>query len=204
MIKIAIWIAIILLLILLRDRITNAIFGGLFLVCITVFSVFMIDEFTTFELRKFGKKPMNEYDKLRDDPSGVIGGVVGEIKDYGEGVKDNVNKKGDELDGKYGTSIEGEEDKMKEKEDKEKEKEEIKKGKEKSMPIKKGENKLGTIREVGYKDVPSVLSGELKNMGERDKDLVKSLVPMLELHYVGDDYEVWNDKEMVYIAKIKK
>lgn len=205
MIKIGIWILIIIALLLLRKRIGDVILGIGLLFSLTVFAVFMLDEYTVFDTRKY--LPMGEYDRLTENPKEVAEEVTDKVKGAGGQIVGKVNDRGDELDERYGTGLDETDEEGKK--DTKKEKEKGKEGKEQQEKVKKEPTKPKKEKGVGrgftYSEVGDALDKYYPDMGEYDRALVLSLVPMLEMAYVGEDYKIWNSREdgKVYIQELE-
>lgn len=207
LLKIAIWGAIILLLILGAKRIGRGLVGVGVLVASLFLAIFLLDTFTMFDTRRY--IPIAFYDKTIEDPQGTVQGLKEGAGTTGQSWKDRINLVGEKADEKYGTGRGDKDGVVDEKKTekgtgKEKEpKKEVENQKEKTnTDIKKDKDFKNTMY-VTYKEAKGRLDKELPGMNERDKTLALSLVPMLPMRYVGTEYEMWNEKgeDGFYIKK---
>lgn len=200
MLKTLLWVAIILLIYFVMKRfgsglvVAGVLLGSIFL------SIFMLDTFTTFEVRKY--IPIAFYDKTIENPKEVATGIKEQVVVVGTSSVDKVNEVGDNADIKYGTGL----DESKEEgtvNPRDNVKEEKKERKEKGLEKVKKESVSGEIF-IKYKDIETELETTYIGMTERDKSIVETMMPMLTIKYVGDDYEIWNIRgdEGIYIKRI--
>lgn len=212
MIKIALIIALIIIVIALRNRIARFVTVTLVFISALFIALFLLDNFTTFNFRSY--VPTAFYDDTVENPKDKAKEVKDKAYETGEGAIKRVKDMADETDYKYGTETKAQKEARLEKEDKKNDvekssdtNEEIVSNSEKKKPSSEKETKDdNNKRFVTYADLDEVLEKEYPTMLVGDIELAKTLVPNLELKFNGTEYKFWNDKSKkdgIYIEKIK-
>lgn len=231
-IKIAIWICIAIVLVVLAKRIVGGLVATVTLVACIFISIFFIDMFTPINLRQY--IGLQAYDTSVQDPKGTAKKVQDEVYGKGEGAITSINDHADELDGYYGTETEGQKEAKKAEEESKKNVEvddngnivEVKgtedsSGKEsgsekvqnnnddkenKDEKGKSKESKKGDGDYVKYAEVEKAIRG-YEGMSSKDKKIARSITPNLSMDIEGDDYRFYNnsdDKKGFYIEALGK
>lgn len=201
-----IWFLIILILILIAKRLFEGIILGILYIFIVFFGIFLLDTVTPFPLRDIVS--LDWYDKTVEDPGEAVVGVVGVSKKAGEKAIDKVTEAGDNLDVHYGTKYDKEWTKKEGEESEEDnlggESNVVETNKDKDISEvkniekdKKDKPKTNTDLEgkeiyIEYGEVKELLAGELNNLDEGDKDIIRAMTSVYRTRLKGKDIEVWN------------
>lgn len=182
MIKYGLILAIIILIIVFRQRIKDAVLGVILVGALAFLAIFLVDSQTQFPLRTFFN--MEKFDDITANPQENLTEVVDKVVDSGKGVASTINKRGDELDAKYGTGI-GEN-----KEDTEEDSKEENYAEGNDYDEDTAEENPSLNLELGqylYKSIEADLSNALSGLSNKEKAIVRSLSPLITLEHETDN-----------------
>lgn len=191
MIKIGIFIAIVLVVFILRRNIMDAILGSAFLFALIFGVIFLVDTYTFFPIRSI--IGLEKYDDIKANPKENFIDFKDNVQEFGGNTYENLSELGEDLDTRYDTHFPNSEDEEENEdedssvnedkliEDKKEQNEEGKKEKEK-VKVELNEN------EYLFKDIEKDLEGKLKNLPKREKEIIQGLTPMSTLEIKTDDF----------------
>lgn len=197
------WGLVIIILLLLAKRIGRGVFGVMVFVGALFFSIFMLDTFTTVNVRNY--LPIGFYDKTIEDPKGTAEKVGNSLKGAGEKAVDKVNDVGDNADKYFAveksketgdkTWVKG--DELVEKDGMSVDKQDIEEGKKGSKKDKKDKTALvsGHKDFVKYTDVKSLLQTKYSKLPHGDIEIIKSFSPILQTKIEGEKVVVYNNTD---------
>lgn len=197
-----VWGLVITLLIILAKRIGRGVFGVMVFVGVLFFSIFMLDTFTTLNLREY--MSLKFYDKTVEDPVGAASEVSGKIKNAGNKAVDKINDIGKNADTYFEIESSGETgDKtwLKGSPVKQGDTESVvveegqsgkKKGIEKKKVLKAGEEVF-----IAYSDVNKELKSTYYKLPNKDKEIIRSFSPILKTKIEGKNVVVFNNTDRV-------
>lgn len=187
---IVIWIIVIGLAIYAIKAIGRFSFGVGVFIAMAFFSIFMLDNFTNHDLRRY--IDLRQYDQTLADPQGKAEEIAGKGSELGSDAVDKVDAIGANIDEQVG--IERVED-SKEwgTSDKDSDKEETKDPeKEESDKDSKPETDIKGTSTIAYDEIPKLLKNDLDYLSKQDKAIIQSMSPTLKISLDGEQMSVTN------------
>ncbi|MCL9628359.1 hypothetical protein [Bacillus subtilis] len=170
------WGLIIGVLILAARGLGRAAVGGVVFIGALFFAIFMLDTFTTLDIRRY--VPIMFYDQTVKDPQGTAAEVKNKVLAGGREAANEVNDAGKIADETYGLN-EDKEWHNNEDEDKKKKTEEKTRGKVSKKFIR-------------YDDAENDITKYFSDLSAKDKDISLSMSPIYKIKIRGDQVTVWN------------
>lgn len=202
---IIIWIVVIALAVYAIRAIGRFSFGVGVFIAMAFFSIFMLDNFTNHDLRRY--IDLRHYDQTLEDPQGKVEEIAGKGSVLGSEVVDKVDDVGATIDKEVGIErVEGSkewgsEDKESDKDGQEVDSSETKDKKEDAKP----ESVKGTTT-ITYAEITKMLKNDLDYLSKQDKAIIESMSPTLKITLDGEQVSVTNEEtEDGYLSiKIKE
>lgn len=210
MITIILFVSIGILFVFLLKRLVSIAIGILIFFAITFISLFIVDNYTTIDLKSF--LPIAFYDDTVENPQETAEKIKDKSYEVGEGAIERITEKGNETDYRYGTETEKQKEQRLQAEQKEKEQ-----ANDDSLSLDdalnekpKENNQLDVSKKqfIPYKDSEKILKENYKDLTEDDIEKIKTIVPNLIITIeIENKYKVWNEKKEpsgFYIEKLKE
>lgn len=210
MLTIILFISLGVVFILLLKKIIGIAVGIIVFFAITFISLFIIDNYTTIDLRSY--IPIAFYDDTIENPKETAEKIKEKSYSVGEGAIERINEKGAETDYRYGTETEAQKEARLAKEKAEKENQEND-----SLDVDKALNtepkektNFDTSKKqfIPYKESDKILKENYTDLTDEDIEKIKTIVPSLVITIeIEDKYKVWNEKKEssgFYIERLKE
>lgn len=192
---IVIWVIVIALAIYAIRAIGRFSFGVGVFIAMSFFSIFMLDNFTNHDLRRY--IDLRHYDQTLEDPQGKAEEIAGLGSDLGKDVVGKVDDVGATIDKEVGIErVEGSKEwgsKDKDSDVNEGQKEDSKKEKDSEKEESEHVNVKGTST-ITYAEITKELKNDLDYLSKQDKAIIQSMSPTLKITLDGEQISVTNEE----------
>lgn len=196
-----IWIVIIALAIYAIRAIGRFVFGVVVLIAMIFFSLFMLDNFTNHDLRRY--IDIRFYDQTLDDPQAKAGELLEVGRETGIKVVEEVDKVGYTIDEEFGINRKeyskewGDSETTNEPDTVISEESVVETDTTQEVVASEKENSLESFKQgstytVTYKGIEDLIQDDLNYISEEDKQLIKSMNPAFKADLLGEQIMVSN------------